>query len=137
MDDQGKRLILALVISLVFLFVYQRYFLPPAPIAVEEATEQKAPAPAEEISSIPEVGDVPSEPLKPIAATDEKTINISTPLYRARLTNKSGALSSFKLSRYRQDIKDDETHVEMVRAVGEEGLLPLTAEFIAAGPVPG
>ncbi len=133
MDDQGKRLILALVISLAFLFVYQRYFLPPAPIAVEEATEQKAPAASEELSSVPEVGDVPSEPLEPIAATDEKTINISTPLYKARLTNKSGALSSFKLSRYRQDIKDDETHVEMVRALGEDGLLPLTAEFIAAG----
>src|SRR5210317_849827 len=100
MDDQGKRLILALVISLAFLFVYQRYFLPPAPTAVEEATEQKVPAPAEELSSVPEIGDVPSEPLEPIAATDEKTINISTPLYRARFTNKSGALSSFKLSRY-------------------------------------
>jgi YidC/Oxa1 family membrane protein insertase len=133
MDDQGKRLILALVISFAFLFVYQRYFLPPAPTPVEEATEQKAPAPVEELSSAPEVGAIPYEPLKPIAATDEKIINISTPLYRARLTNKSGAMSSFKLSRYRQDIKDVETHVEMVRAAGEGGLLPLTAEFIAAG----
>jgi len=133
MDDQGKRLILALVISFAFLFVYQRYFLPSVPTVVEEAAEQKAPATVEEISSAPEVEPVPYESLKPLAATDEKIINISTPLYKASLTNKNGAISSFKLARYKQDLKDPDTHVEMVRAVGEGELLPLTAEFIAAG----
>jgi YidC/Oxa1 family membrane protein insertase len=133
MDDQGKRLVLALVLSFAFLFVYQRYILPPAPTAIEEATEQTAPAPVKELSTAPEVEAVPYEPLKPIAATDEKIIHISTPLYRARLTNKGGTINSFKLASYRLDIKDPESHVEMVRVVEEEGLLPMAAEFIAAG----
>ena len=69
MDDQGKRLILALVISFAFLFVYQRYFLPPAPIAVEEATKETAPATVERISPAPKAEAVPYGSLKPIAAT--------------------------------------------------------------------
>jgi YidC/Oxa1 family membrane protein insertase len=133
MDDQGKRLVVALVISFAFLFVYQRYVLPPVPTAVEEPTEQAAPASVEEISPTPQAEAVPYEPLTPIVATDEKTINVSTPLYVARISNRGGVISSFKLARYRQDIKDPESHVEMVRVVDGAGLLPLAAEFIAAG----
>ena len=137
MDDQGKRLVVALVLSFAFLFVYQRYILPPAPVEVEEATqgteEKTTLAPAPEISPAPEGEAVPYEPLKPISATDEKIINISTPLYQARLSNRGGAISSFKLVNYRQDIKDPESHVEMVRVVEEGGLHPMAAEFVAAG----
>lgn len=133
MDDQGKRLILALVISFAFLFVYQRYILPPAPVAVEEVAGETTPAIVEEISPAPQAENAPYEPLKPIAATDEKIINISTPLYQARLSNRGGVISSFQLVRYRQDLKDPDTFVEMVRVVEEGGLLPMAAEFIAAG----
>ena len=105
MDDQGKRLVLALAISFAFLFVYQRYLVPPAPPAVEEISEQAAPASVEKIAPIPETETVPYELLKPIIATGEKFINISTPLYQARLTNRGGAISSFKLVHYRQDIE--------------------------------
>ena len=137
MDDQGKRLVVALVLSFAFLFVYQRYILPPAPVEVEEATqgteEKTTRAPAPEISPAPEGEAGPYEPLKPISATDEKIINISTPLYQARLSNRGGAISSFKLVNYRQDIKDPESHVEMVRVVEEGGLHPMAAEFVAAG----
>lgn len=132
MDDQGKRLIVALVISFAFLFVYQRYWLPPAPTTVEETAKETGPAVVEKISPAQETSAVPYEPLKVIAATDERIINISTPLYRARLSNRGGVISSFKLTRYRQDIKDPESLVEMVRVM-EEGLLPMAAEFIAAG----
>ncbi len=132
MDDQGKRLIVALVISFAFLFVYQRYWLPPAPTTVEETAKETGPAAVEKISPAQETSAVPYEPLKVIAATDERIINISTPLYRARLSNRGGVISSFKLTRYRQDIKDPESLVEMVRVM-EEGLLPMAAEFIAAG----
>jgi len=137
MDDQGKRLLLALVISFAFLFVYQRYMVPPAPVAVEEARpepgQSTAPVPAEKIVSAPETEAVPYEPLQPITAADEKITEISTPLYTARLTNRGGVLTSFKLAKYRQDIKDPESHVEMVRVVNQGGLLPMAAEFIAAG----
>ena len=137
MDDQGKRLVLALAISFAFLFVYQRYIVPPPPVEVEDAAQQNAqqaaPVPVEEISPTPAGEASPFEPLEPIVATKEKIINISTPLYQARLTNKGGAISSFKLVHYRQDINDPDTFVEMVRVVQEGGLQPLAAEFVAAG----
>ena len=133
MDDQGKRLLLALAISFAFLFVYQRYLVPPVPTAIEETSQETSPVPVEQISPAPETAAVPYEPLKPIAASDEKIINVTTPLYRARLTNKGGAISSFKLIEYRLDIKDAESHVEMVRVLEQGGLYPMAAEFIAAG----
>lgn len=132
MDDQVKRLVIALVLSLAFLFVYQKYFLPPAPTPVEEPAKETAPV-TEEIVPAPEIPVVPQEPLEPISASDEKLITVSTPLYRARLTNKGGAIKSFRLALYRQDKKDPESHVEMVRAVEEGDPLPLAAEFTAAG----
>jgi len=137
MDDQGKRLVLALAISFAFLFVYQRYIVPPAPVAVEETaqetSEQGAPAVFEELSPSPAGEAAPYEPLQPLVAVNEKITNISTPLYQARLTNRGGAITSFKLVQYRQDIKDPDTFVEMVRVVQEGGIQPMAAEFVAAG----
>jgi YidC/Oxa1 family membrane protein insertase len=137
MDDQGKRLVLALVISFAFLFVYQQYLLPPAPPAVEESVQEETtettPAPSMEMSSAPLDDVEPAEPLKPIAAADEKNITISTPLYQAVLTNRGGAIKSFKLSNYKLDIKVPDSHVEMVRLVEEGDLLPMTPEFTGVG----
>jgi len=135
MDDQGKRLLLALVISFAFLFVYQRYLLPPAPTPVEETVQEAEPAPVEKVVPATEVPAeaVPAGPVQPIAAAQERIINISTPLYRAQLTNKGGVVKSFKLARYRQDIKDPQSHVDMVRTVGTEGPYPLAADFVGVG----
>ena len=137
MDDQGKRLILALVISFAFLFVYQRYMIPPAPVAVEdtapEVVKETPPVPEKEISPDPPTGAVPFELPTPIAAEEEKIIRVLTPLYQASLTNKGGVITSFKCIKYRQDIKDPDSQVEMVRLIGDEKLLPMAAEFTAAG----
>lgn len=137
MDDQGKRLVLALVISFAFLFVYQRYMVPSAPVAVEhlspEATQETPPVPAQQISPAPSAEAVPYETPAAITAVEEEVINVLTPLYRATLTNKGGVITSFKCINYRQDIKDPESQVEMVRLIEEGKLLPLAAEFIAAG----
>lgn len=137
MDDQGKRLLLALLISFAFLFVYQRYLLPPAPTAVEKTAPdtltEEATAPPEKIAPAKQIETVRTEALEPIAASGEKVIDVSTPLYHARLTNRGGAISSFKLTQYSKDIKDPESHVEMVHTIDDENLLPLAAEFTAAG----
>jgi YidC/Oxa1 family membrane protein insertase len=140
MDDQGKRLVLALVISFAFLFVYQKYILPPPPAPVEETAsdviEEQAPEPVQDTVPVlqplqPALPD--GEKLEPIEAARERVINITTPLYKAELTNRGAVLKSFKLTRYSQSIKDPDSYVEMVRLVGEEGLLPLAADFVAAG----
>jgi YidC/Oxa1 family membrane protein insertase len=137
MDDQGKRLVLALVLSLAFLFVYQKYMIPPAPVSVEDTTPEVAqetpPAPEKEASLTPLTETLPLEPLTPIVAVEEKVIHVSTPLYQAILSNKGGVITSFKCLKYRQDIKDPSSHVEMVRLLGEENLFPMAVEFTAAG----
>ena len=141
MDDQGKRLVLALVISFAFLFVYQRYMVPPAPVPVDRAEQEIAPEVAPEtppatenqISSAPPTGDVPFELPAPIAAAQEKIIHVTTPLYEASLTNKGGVITSFKCINFKQDIKDSGSRVEMVRLIGDESLFPMAAEFTAAG----
>ncbi len=135
MDDQGKRLLLALVISFAFLFFYQSYFVPPAPPPAEEpAKETAAPETSEEPPALPVLETLPTaEPVEAIEAVSERVITIETPLYRARLSNRGGVIKSFTLVRYREELERPESHVEMVHALEGERLLPLAAEFTAAG----
>jgi len=135
MEDQGKRLILALVLSFAFLMVYQRYFLPPSPEPVQ--TEESRPAAQETIlepsgeGSLSEIP--PGPPPEPIGGSEETFVSISTPLYEAVLTNRGGALKSFTLTQYREELKDPDSHVQMVHDTGGEPVLPLAAEFTGAG----
>ncbi|UCG38610.1 MAG: membrane protein insertase YidC [bacterium] len=134
MDDQGKRLLLALVISLAFLFVYQNFLMPPGPPPAEEAAEESpAPQPLDTQTAEPSGEAAPAATLEPIAEEAERLITVRTPRYVATLSNRGGAIRSFALEQYREDIKDPESHVQMVRTVGEERALPLSAEFTAAG----
>jgi YidC/Oxa1 family membrane protein insertase len=144
-DDQGKRLLLAIVISFAFLFVYQTYFGPP--IQRPEEGGQTTTQSVEEASDIVEV-EVITPPVKAapgdthapsrtdsaltLAASEEKLITVETPLFRAVLTNRGGVLKSFRLQKFLEDMKDPESTVEMVRDPAENGL-PLSAEFAAAG----
>jgi len=136
MEDQGKRLILALVLSFAFLFVYQKYFLPPVPEPLETSenqgvVEEAAPASAPIIIEKPAPQGPPPEP---ISESEEATLKILTPLYDATLTNRGGgSLKGFTLTRYREELKDIESRVEMVRDLGQEDLLPLAVEFTGAG----
>jgi YidC/Oxa1 family membrane protein insertase len=135
MDDQGKRLILALVLSFAFLFVYQKFFLPPVPVPVEETGP--AVAPEAKQSEEVQVIEVPSEewsaPPEPISGQEESILTVKTPRYNAELTNRGGALKSFSLTRYREEFEDPDSHVQMVHDLGDEKILPLAVEFTAAG----
>ncbi len=136
MEDQGKRLILALVLSFAFLFVYQKYFLPPTPEPVEKSenqtgAEERAAAP---MSTIIEKPAPLSPPPEPISESEETTLKILTPLYDATLSNRGGgALKGFTLTGYREELKNADSHVEMVRDLGQEELFPLAVEFTGAG----
>ena len=140
MDDQGKRLLIALAISFAFLFFYQNYLVPPAPVETtqEEQAVTGPGADGEPSGTVSEAviapfPDVPTETLEPIAAGGEETLTVSTPLFTATLSNRGGVIKSFSLVRYREELEDAESHVEMVHAQAEEATLPLAAEFVAAG----
>lgn len=135
MEDQGKRLILALVLSFAFLMVYQRYFLPPSPepVQTEESQSAAQEAIAEPSGEAPLTETPPGPPPEPIGGSEETYITVSTPLYEAVLTNRGGALKSFTLTQYREELKDPDSRVQMVHDAGQESVLPLAAEFTGAG----
>jgi YidC/Oxa1 family membrane protein insertase len=135
MDDQAKRLLLALVLSFAVLFVYQKYFLPPLPEQVEETGGETAEEeyPVDQITPAQEPAGPPEVPLEPIAEQDEILRNIQTPLYTAAVTNRGGVFRSYTLSHYHEQLEDPESHVQMVRAVEVETTMPLSVEFITAG----
>jgi YidC/Oxa1 family membrane protein insertase len=135
MDDQGKRLILALVLSFAFLFVYQKFFLPPVPVPVEESGVEVSPeeAPAVEAQIIEEPPEPPTAPLEPISGQEESILKVRTPRYSAELSNRGGVLKSLTLTKYKEELEDPESHVQMVHDLGNEKLRPLAVEFTAAG----
>ncbi len=137
MDDQGKRLLLALAISFAFLFFYQNYFVPPAPVQEEGGVigtvgDNEIPASPEETIIAPSM-DASTRTLEAITAKGEETLTVLTPLYNATLSNRGAVIRSLTLNKYRQELKEADSHVEMVHAGEVEPILPLAAEFVAAG----
>ena len=144
-DDHGKRLIIALVISMAFLLVYQKYFAP-TPQLIEQGTKKAAngavephntpPVEAFANSSAKAVSTVPSfattEKVPAIAAEKETVLTVRTPLYTVRLTNRGGVFKSFTLAKFLEAQKDPKSYVEMIHAPAK-GDLPLGAEFTGAG----
>ncbi len=136
MDDQAKRLVLAIALSFAFLFVYQSYFSSRAPVPTVEET---APVVTEKGIHPPE-GEIVSPDqskyggtIEPIAAVEEKQIIIDAPLYTAVLTNRGAAIKSFKLKKFRETMEEVDSQVQLVHIAGEDRGLPLLAEFTGAG----
>lgn len=144
-DDHGKRLIIALVISMAFLLVYQRYFTPTPPVT-EQGTKKAAheTAPPLNTSAIQALADTSaraistspafasSETVPALAAKKETVVTVRTPLYTAKFTNRGGGLKSFTLAKFLEVQKDPESNVEMIH-MPAKGDLPLGAEFTGVG----
>lgn len=117
-----KRTILAIVLSLAVIFIYQVFFLKPAskqvPAKQETAsaknTNPTVSPPSEVAVPAPVAKKVKAAPEKEIAAP-EKEITVETPLYRAVFTTHGGALKSFYLKHYRKSLADDAPPIEMVQ----------------------
>lgn len=127
-----KRTLLAVVLSVVVLMVYQNFFAKPpvktAPIQQEasvssQTTAQqaptvdtgKAPAPA----AVPTTG---SGRLAAVQATTgaERDVIVETPLYRAVLTTRGAALKSFQLKKYKTELANNEDIVAIfMRLIGK------------------
>ncbi|MEW6332889.1 MAG: membrane protein insertase YidC, partial [Thermodesulfobacteriota bacterium] len=120
-----KRSLLAIVLSLGVLFIYQTYFVKP-PATTQTAPVQQGTPAAPQQAAIPSAG--PADKAKgpaaapavlagrpvalPAAAGAEKEVVVETPLYRAVFTSRGAALRSFQLKHYKTALADNEDLVD-------------------------
>ena len=114
-----KRVLLAIVLSFLVLVLYQALFVkkPPPPEISPEKIQEFEKKPKQEIS--PKIQPPPSPTpleqvrqeeekiLKPISEEVEEQILIDTSLYQAVWSNKGAVLKSWKLKKYKDEIKED------------------------------
>ncbi len=120
-----SRLLLAILLSLGLVFVYQEFvlkrMLPPPPKTNEQMPNATASG-ATTAEAIP----VPVAPvtaaLAATASAPEKTIEVNTELYRAVFTTHGGRLKSLQLKQYRETAASGSPPYEMVRATGNDEL---------------
>ncbi|MCX7816875.1 MAG: membrane protein insertase YidC [Syntrophales bacterium] len=115
-----KRTILAIVLSLIVITVYQIYFLKTT--AKKQVTSQPKNAAENVIKGTPAVPDTAVKKESPQASLryskpeiSEREILVDTPLYRAVFTTYGGALKSLQLKKYRKSLAENSDLVEMVQ----------------------
>lgn len=120
-----KKLILAVVLSIVVITAYQYFFVKPVPTRTAQPSTQTAPAPATPEKtggngqSTLDLGSILNNEVKTegkdealampvdanIADVEEKSVSIETPDFTAVFTNKGAGLKSFILKKYKDDQK--------------------------------
>jgi YidC/Oxa1 family membrane protein insertase len=134
--DSNKRLIIAIVLSLVIMLLYP-YFLrmlyppPPAEKTVMDRPLEKEEEPAvverpeEEISE-----EVPTAP----EAVKEELIAVETPLVKAVFTSLGGAVVSWELKNYRESLEETSKGIDIVKGKKTAANInPLQTRVISAG----
>ncbi len=134
-----KRTLLAIVLSIAVLFVYQNFFAP-QPVKQPAPTQQAAPSgqsapPAQQTAQTPPAA-APAAPAAAPAtiqtatsgrmvaakasAQTERDIVVETSLYRAVFTTRGAALKSFQLKQYQTALENDEDLVDIFyRLIGK------------------
>jgi YidC/Oxa1 family membrane protein insertase len=127
-----KRMVIAIVLSFIIVFVYQYYYAKNIATKRQEDAQQKeavttaqdrpAPRPAPAAAESPKAVPVPK------AQADARDVRVETPLYTAVFTTKGGSLKSLKLKNYRRELNADSDPIELVRVQGGQ-LHPLAVRF--------
>lgn len=115
--DNNKRVLLAVVLSLMVLLTWNYLFPPITPLAPAPepqnttASETMAPEP------VAEAAPITNEPVQQAAlfssAQGEK-ISIDTPLYHAIINTTGGVLESFVLKNYKETIEPDSKNIDLI-----------------------
>jgi YidC/Oxa1 family membrane protein insertase len=122
-----KRLLLAMVLSILVLILYQVLFIKPQrpELMTAPARAEKTGAPEEKSQEeIPVKTNIPVPVPEAMRGVEEKEITVITPLYKARWTNRGACLTSWRLNRYL-----DETNqaLEIVSSLAEQmNIYPLS-----------
>jgi len=119
-----KKLILAIILSVTVLLVYQYFFMPKpvvprqVPLNTEAVQPEKSAAATEtEVTAAPDIGSIldqekpvvqESEAILPavekdMMAADEQTVTVDTTDFTAVFTNRGAGLTSFVLKKYKDD----------------------------------
>ncbi len=138
--DEQKRLILAIVLSVIVLVGYQYFFVkPPDPATFTEQARESAEKPALPPEKAPNVSDfsvqeTPSpEPVEPLAAKSSRTISIDTPLYQIEISEQGAAVKNFALKNYKASNQDNAPLKQLVTDTLTDGvfLLDLSRQSIS------
>ncbi|MCL5807750.1 MAG: membrane protein insertase YidC [Deltaproteobacteria bacterium] len=129
-----KRTLLAVVLSLAVLFVYQTFFVKP-PVKTQPAPTRQETTVAPQTQAKPaaataEKAVLPAAAIQPaltgrLAAVSapagtERDVVVETPLYRAIFTTRGAALKSFQLKQYKTALENDEDLVDIFyRLIGQ------------------
>jgi YidC/Oxa1 family membrane protein insertase len=135
-----KRMVLAVVLSFIVVFVYQYYFAKNLSTKRQEDAQKPEAVTAEQSSQAPRAAPAAKEAPKSISvqksSSGMRDIRVETPLYIAVFTTKGGALKSLKLKDYRKELSSDSELIELVR-VQEGQAYPLGVSFSESSiPIP-
>jgi len=135
-----KRMVLAVVLSFIVVFVYQYYFAKNLATKRQEDAQKQETVTTEQGSQAPRAVPAAKETPKSIAVQKSQSsmrdIRVETPLYIAVFTTKGGALKSLKLKDYRKELRSDSELIELVR-VQEGQAYPLAVRFSESSiPIP-
>ena len=127
-----KRSLLAIILSILVVFIFQTFFIKPPPPKEPEAVSTQAPATQiarqDPKASAPEPrAPLQTRPAAPPAVIPEKEITVDTKLYTAVFSTKGGTLKSLKLKEYQKTPAKDAELIELVQIKpGMPGPLGLT-----------
>jgi YidC/Oxa1 family membrane protein insertase len=138
-----KRTLLAVVLSVVVLLIYQNFFAKP-PVKTAPAPTQQVATVAPQTVNPPPAATAPAPSAAAIQAGTggriaaapavtgtERDIVVETPLYRAVFTTRGAALKSFQLKQYKTEVANNEDIVDIfMRMIGRGKPKP------AGGPRP-
>jgi YidC/Oxa1 family membrane protein insertase len=139
-----KRTLLAIVLSIVVLFIYQNFFVKPpdktqqaAPTRQETTVAPQAaePVPVQEKATAPQRAATGRMAAAQTAAGTERDIVVETPLYLAVFTTRGAALKSFQLKQYKTALENSEDLVDIFyrligRGTGKPKKLPKLIELV-------
>ncbi|HBR18541.1 MAG: hypothetical protein A3G39_10235 [Deltaproteobacteria bacterium RIFCSPLOWO2_12_FULL_43_16] len=121
-----KRVILALVLSLAVLFLYQTFlekWIAPPPVkkaAVENQTSAQSGEIKEKTENTVAASLVKKEKPVSISKYTEEIVTVETPLYKASFSSKGGGIKIWQLKNYRESLEPASSNVDMIASGLEE-----------------
>lgn len=138
--DEQKRLILAVVLSVIVLVGYQTFFVKPPPeVPQQQVQNQQNPdqAPPDQTGSTTSqtssnISDYkqPEKPIQPVERPENKfrTVSVSTPLYNISISEYGAAVRRFELKQFKKTNTPDSELKQLVTPDLASGTLTLDLE---------
>jgi len=108
-----KKTLIAIALSFCVILLWQLLFVKP-PVTPSPESGVAPPGNATEEVTTEVAPTVPTPAPGPVAAGEERIIEIESPLYIARVTTNEGRIASFSLKDYRETIEEDSLPVDII-----------------------